>query len=515
MFIVLEKFLKLNNFSRVISDFKDYYQSHPNFPSLFALTDTFSLLNIENVAARIEKEHFADLPNSFLGYVKRNGNDVHLALVKKVKNEVEVQFEKEKPTRFNVDEFKQRWNGIVVAIEPDTADFSSRRVSLSSWGLILTLVFVSGFTFLDAHTFSVSYIFNYAIYVLGAIVSVGVLREKYATDVSQVSKICSLGTNTSCNSVIKSDKAEFTKWIGFSDLGIVFYGAALIAMMMEPKAITFLNSLSVFSLPILIYSIWMQRVVLKTWCVLCLLLSALLMTQSFLAFYNGLAFLVGGFQVILSLAWVCVVWLFIKNHIDTFQRYKFQNKELMRFKREFEIFRFLQEPMSASTAEISGGKVLVGSPVSPVKMSLVISPSCPHCDTALRDALELLEANPNRVKLELFYNLNPENRDNPYLKIARAMLQLNETRPAECLSALKEWHFGEKNVDAWLEKWRSTGTDENADVLLAEQYQWCLQNEFNYTPVKIINDKELSRHYTLSEVKYFISELSEMEEDAQ
>ncbi|NVK66984.1 MAG: hypothetical protein HWE22_20495 [Flavobacteriales bacterium] len=511
MFIVLEKFLKLNNFSRVISDFKDYYQSHPNFPSLFALTDTLSLLNIENVAARVDKDHFHDLPDSFLGYVEEEGKGPSLALVRKSAQSVEVLFEKKKPKRLSIEEFIKCWNGIVVAIEPGTNDDASNTISKSSLVLVVTLLCVSGFTLINNSVFSWSYLFNYALYVFGAIVSVAILREKYSSDPNHVSKICSLGTNTSCSSVIKSERAEFTKWIGFSDLGVVFFGASLLTLLLEPDAMGILNSISLFSLPVIIYSIWVQRVVLKSWCVLCLMLAVTLLAQSIWALYTGINVQVGVVELVFSLIFMLVIWLFVKKHLDTFDHLKSSNKELLRFKREFEIFKFLQKPLPLETSVISNGKISIGPSDNPVKMSLVISPSCFHCDKAYKDALQLLEENPKRISLEIFYNLNPENQDNPYLKIARSILQLSEVEPEKCIAALSEWHLGDKDLDLWLKKWGQED-DEKADRLLAEQYRWCLQNEFNYTPVKIINDCELSMHYSLDELKYFIAELSEPEE---
>lgn len=43
---LVKKYLHQNQFSDVVEEFEDLFQSHPNYPSLYAITDTFNLLSI-------------------------------------------------------------------------------------------------------------------------------------------------------------------------------------------------------------------------------------------------------------------------------------------------------------------------------------------------------------------------------------------------------------------------------------------------------------------------------------
>jgi hypothetical protein len=52
-----------------------------------------------------------------------------------------------------------------------------------------------------------------------------------------------------------------------------------------------------------------------------------------------------------------------------------------------------------------------------------------------------------------------------------------------------------------------------AEMELNNQYQWCVKNEFNYTPVKIIDYKLLPRDYEIDEIKYFLSELEDQKSE--
>lgn len=70
MLKLIQKFLQINRYSEVKNEFKDLFLSHPNYPSLFAITDSFDLLSIENAAIRVPKEQIVDLPSNFLAYFK-------------------------------------------------------------------------------------------------------------------------------------------------------------------------------------------------------------------------------------------------------------------------------------------------------------------------------------------------------------------------------------------------------------------------------------------------------------
>jgi protein-disulfide isomerase len=64
-------------------------------------------------------------------------------------------------------------------------------------------------------------------------------------------------------------------------------------------------------------------------------------------------------------------------------------------------------------------------------------------------------------------------------------------------------------LEAWLKKWRVGVISMKVNQQIQQQYDWCLQNEFNYTPVKIVNGKIFPNEYSISELKYFINDFYE------
>ena len=44
---------------------------------------------------------------------------------------------------------------------------------------------------------------------------------------------------------------------------------------------------------------------------------------------------------------------------------------------------------------------------------------------------------------------------------------------------------------------------------IQKQYEWCSKNNFNYTPVKTVNERVFPNEYELSELKYFLNDFVE------
>src|SRR5690606_16585466 len=107
--------------------------------------------------------------------------------------------------------------------------------------------------------------------VTGIFTGVFILQEELGNPNSIVSKVCNGTDNTvSCNSVINSEQGKLPFGISFSDLTIVFFGVSFLTMAFSYNFHSFIGLLSVLALPVILYSIYLQKFILKKWCVLCL-----------------------------------------------------------------------------------------------------------------------------------------------------------------------------------------------------------------------------------------------------
>lgn len=507
MIHLVKKFLEINKYKDQKEEFENSYLSHPNYPSLFALTDTLNLLGVENIAARVPKEQFIELPDNFISML-----DNDFILVNKKESYIEFESSEGKKNKLSLDDFLINWNQLVVAIEPNEISKTKLNNLYHKWYLYLLPCFILFTISVTINSYSFISGMLLTLSLIGNILGYFIIQEKLGIDNVFASKFCSITTNTSCNSVIKSSKGKINKWVDFSDLTILFFGTNLFSLLINPNTVFIITNLSLLSLPILAYSIWLQKIRLKKWCTLCLSISFIIFLQSLVNL-----FVVSSFQFnlkntlfyIFNFIIIGLIWFIFKSFITENKKLIEDNHQLKRFKRNFSIFNSQLKPIIFPDNLKNLNGIIFKKSEETVKLSLFLSPSCGHCHTAFKDAYELYLSNPEKFSFEVLFNINPKNNDNPYKEIVNSILTINTYDSKSAIEAIIDWHIHHLNLEKWKEKWSVKDNEMNIYNEIQNQYNWCLENNFNYTPVKIINQKIYPQDYALSELKYFINEIME------
>lgn len=509
MISVLKKYLERNRHSHVVEEFKDLHLSHPNYPSLYSITDTLDVLGIENMAANVPKNQLENLPDSFIASIK-SGTMEGFVFVSKSSDIITYETESDEKHSLPIDEFRDLWDGLILAVEKNekAADLKKSNLILPiSFGLLVLIFLVSIF----AYGFEIYGLIFRALSLAGLFVSIFILQEKNEEANELVSKICSFSANTSCDSVIKSKNSQITKWLSFTDLPILFFSINFMAVSLGNSSLGIIGLLSILSVPVCLYSIYLQKAKLKKWCILCLVISSLVIGQSVLYAFNTNPLGIHLTAVIRYsiIAAICTtIWFYTKKIMEERKDLANRNKDLFRFKRNFSLFDFLSSEVKEQDELIALKPISIGNSDAALTLRLFLSPSCGHCHTAYKKGKEFAEMYPEKVKLAVYFNLNIENSDNPYLEIARNLLEIHFSG-GNILEAIEDWHVLNLELDNWLKKWKQQTISMEAEMELNNQYRWCVKNEFNYTPVKIIDHKLLPREYEIDEIKYFLSELED------
>ncbi|MFC6096427.1 vitamin K epoxide reductase family protein [Flavobacterium qiangtangense] len=508
---LVKKYFAINNNIQLKSDFEELYFSHPNYPSLFSITDSLEALGIENVAIKFPKEKISELPDIFLANF-----DGHFVLVHKNNTEVRIENENGENSKLSISSFVDGWNGIILIIEPKIFIGNDVRKSKSNFSSFLVLFFFVAASFLYFGVSSVQ-IFCVLISLAGVLISILILKEKFGISSDIVSKICT-GQETSCNSVIKSGNRKIIKNVTFSDIPIIFFGSSLFSLLLDPaNAVAIIALLSFFSIPIILYSIWLQKAVLKKWCPLCLIVSLLVIIQSLPLFYfqsiSMPEILGNGYYSYLSFGAVFILWVFINPLIEGKTKSFEKVNELLRFKRDINIFKFLaREVSSLEGIEYLTG-INIGSNDCNLNVKLFLSPSCGYCHSSYSDACSLVKKYPDKVNLSVFFNINPENLSNPYLKVVQSLVAIQSESGSKAFEAINDWHIEKMQLDDWLKKWNRNEISENVNDEIQKQYDWCFKNGFNYTPVKLVNTFILPKQYEINELSYFVNEFGDIEKE--
>lgn len=508
MLKLVQKFLQINKYSEVKNEFKDLFLSHPNYPSLFAITDSLDLLSVENAAVRVSKEQIENLPSNFLAYFKDE-----LTLVERTKEFVRIDTNKKTGQKISYDNFLLDWNGVIVAIEPNNVvareNFKSEYKDVKYFMPLLVLF---GFSFFY-NTYSAFSLVFLITSLLGLIVSVFIVQEKLGFKTNIISKFCNLTTNTSCSSVLNFD-SNTNKWINFSDLPLIFFGASFLAILLRPLDSTiFIGFLSLLAIPIIVTSIWIQKFEIQKWCVMCLVVSFLIFSQSIIWFSSDLFTLsfslTSIFPFLFALVLLTSAWLLIKPVVRNVLNSDNNVKELKKFKRNYSLLNFLSKkiPNANGLEDLRG--LHFGNRNAGVKLSIVLSPSCGHCHKTFQEAFDLVLKFPDRIFLNILFNVNPENAENPYKIVVERLLTINRATPGKIVEAISDWHIKKMELKKWLKKWHTEPVSMMINQEIQKQYEWCSKNNFNYTPVKIVNEKLYPEEYELNELKYFLNDFVE------
>lgn len=506
---LVKKLLIENKYSNVVDEFEDLFSSHPNYPSLFAITDTLSLLGVENLAIKIPKEQFVELPETFLTLYKGE-----LVFLSKSNDLITVLDEKGKKLKLTLDLFLGDWDQIVIAVEPNT----EKKIQLkktSKWVLLglplLLLILLSSFS----NGYSISSILLLGLNVLGLLLSVLVLQEKFGIKTEIVSKLCNMNQETSCDSVIKSDQSQITSWLSFTDLPLLFFGSNFLSLLLSPiLSVSIISGLSLLTIPFLIYSVWIQKVKIKKWCLLCLGISGVVLLQGLFFVFNPFifnAFTPSGFvSYLFSVTLLFSAWFLMKPVLEKEIKATKEVKELKRFKRNFKVFSSLTKEIDSKNILKKLKGIEIGNFEATTNILLFLSPSCGHCHKAFTDAYELYKKYPESIYLKTLFNVNPENEQNKYKIIVQNLLYINSVNSDKAKEALIDWHINEIGLDLWKEKWGIDIHDMMVNNEMYDQYNWCVENEFNYSPVKIINGKLFPNEYEIADLYYFMNDFEEI-----
>lgn len=496
--------LKENQYFQEQDLFKMEISSHPDYPSLYALTDTYSKLGVQNMAARVDKEIIEELPNSFIATLRDAGIE---EIVYAHKTNDGVRCLSEHATQnFSKEEFIDKWSGVVVVVEPNAKGKSLLTSKKKNyWMLVITLLAsICYFFVVNATPANMVFI---GLLIGGIMLSTLLVQEKLGLAPSYVDKFCQSGKNIDCKAVINSEGANLFKSVSLTDLSMLYFSAILINMVVDHTSlgashITFLLGVGAVAS---MFSWVYQKVYIKKWCVLCLGISAIILISFFVninnfyySSYSDLALLA------FSSAIAVLLWTTLSQGLKATSKVFNLESQLLKLKRHEPVMKALFSPVVSDQLEALQKMDLLtyGSDKSKNMVYLILSPSCNHCKKAFDILHSLFKSNLHDICLKIVMNSNPDNTSNPYQAVFQTINNLGASNKQIGLDAVVAWYESDFDLNLWLEKYRP---QTSASALpWVDQYNWCVNNEIHYTPAIIINNKIFPIEYDIEDIRHFI-----------
>jgi ABC-type bacteriocin/lantibiotic exporter with double-glycine peptidase domain len=222
-------------------------EEHPNFPSLYSISQVMAKINVANQALAVDTDDFIQFKPPFIAYTLNGQKGKDFVLVSEVTEEF-VYFidEGSKPKQLEKTNFIKLWQKIVLVAEPGVQsgekDYKSalkkehKRATKNVWqfsgiAVLLILLFytcLSKYTTVNESLFTAISII--LLKVLGLTSAIFLLVYEIDKTNAFVKNICTAGGHTNCDAVLKSPAA---KWMGlsWSEAGFFYFSATLLFLL--------------------------------------------------------------------------------------------------------------------------------------------------------------------------------------------------------------------------------------------------------------------------------------------
>ena len=422
----------LNNLNVDRQEFLFQFQSHPNYPSALAFSDTLNFLGVKNEAYNLEKEYWDDLPNDFITIYNHD-----FALIKKEDFAFKVFSEDVK--LISKEDLYKNAKDFVLLFETDEKTKIKEKFNLKyTIFALLAFILIYSALFLQLN----GALFN-LLSILGLYVSLELFNKKFGQESVVLNNICG-GSPTkpqeNCSKIIDSDKIKFFG-LKLSDFSLVYFISILLLGIALPVDGFVLKIVAAFSSLVILYSLYKQIIVEKIICKICLLIVSILIFQIALSeiYFNYSFALNIVFISVFVFAVVFISLIFINNLLIQNDVLKKSNLKNLRFKRNYDLFKreLLNKEKILFKDNFSG--FYIGNIKVKVHISVVSNPYCGFCKNA-HEILEKLHLKyPEEISFQIRFNHLPNAENQNLNTLMQNLFSIYSKSEKTFLDALHFW----------------------------------------------------------------------------
>lgn len=520
--VLVNTLLSKNNISIDKSELKFQIKSHSSYPSLHAITGVLDHFNVDNLALDIpkNKETLAQLPQNFLAQINSDNGKEFVVVVNKGTYYQLIDTSKKKII-VDTQDFLKQFTGIIVGVEKTKYTNETKNSNLIYKILIpfLVLSIISLLLFIKPPLTNILFLTTS---ILGLAISYIIKKQEQGKETIIGNAFCSSESEKKdCNAVLSSKGATLIRNFKLSDLSIIYFTiltASIALLTIANQNLFVIHAITLLSIPLTIYSIYYQVLIIKTWCFLCLGIVAILWVQVSFLLINTTVVNVDSSQWFMSASLVLstilitlIVYSFLLPRLNELNTLKNIKADFYKFKRNFSLFETLLQKSKAyntiNQKEFQG--ITIGNPDANVKITIITNPFCGHCRSVHTLIENIYKKHPNIVTIQIYFNINPEDKENPSVQVAIRLLELYDNVSLKsCMTGMHKI-YQNQDLKLWLDEFGSCNDSNYYSSILEKQYLWCVDNSIHFTPEVLVNDKPYPKEYDRSDLLLFIEDLYE------
>ena len=514
--LIVFKYLKKEGIRINETEFEYQYKSHPNYPSLLAITDTLEFFNISNGALKVGVEDIDLLPDFFIASLKEDDETFFSFIEKKGTVYHCITGDEKTVKKRSKNDLALLWDDIIFLIEKNnivsSKEMDNRNYQFLPYLYVAVLLGISFYSFTSIWE-SIFIIFP----ILGFIFSLGALKDIFSTKSELLNKFCNLTSSNNCDAVLSSSKWKLFEKINFSDLSLVFFSVQIMAFLIMGFTNSYTDYFSIQSvllflaIPVVLLSLYYQKFVEKKWCPICISISILILIElGYIALFSKdiiQNILIDSLLIYLFVASSIIVsWVALKRVLVRLNLLSKRELKANQFKRNYKLFK--NNVLSSKHYNLPESKLLFGNDSAKLKISMITSPFCSFCEDPHFMLKDILSKNPDNVSVSLLYNVNvKEDKDTNKKLVFQNLVNLKlEEGDVKFHEAIDYWYEHKDTVD-WLHKYGTEFESEKVNLILNSQHEWAIENKLIFTPCIFINGYKFPDGYDPLDLEFFVGEL--------
>lgn len=511
---ILSAFFSLLNVKHTQSYANKLYNEHPYKYSLFGLSKMLSEYKIKNVGV--------DMSNKNEGI-----NELEAPFIAHAGNEFILVYEKDdkkisylwqgKHINIDIDYFKSTWSGVVLlaesneeSIEPDYAQKRKMEWIGRIKNYLLLVIVSSLFIFfcITAETiFNVRMLLIVLTNFVGLYICMLLLMKQVYVESEYADKICSLFKKSDCNNILDSKDAKLWGIVSWSEIGFGYFAANLIIIFVVPYLMSYSVLIGCCALVFSFWSVWYQKVKVKQWCPLCLIVQFLswLLFIFYLSFSLitmpqftiGQLFVVG---CIYSIPVLVVNLICPKLGLASKMQNIIQQTNSLKMRDEVIVALLKRQPYHK--IDRANSQILFGNPQAKIWVTILTNPHCEPCGFMHRRVEKLLDKVCGKICVQyIFSSFNEELESSNKQLIATYLSHTVE----EASKIFHDWFIGGKyRKDVFFQHYLQNMEVEKVEEEFDNHNKWKGEAGITATPTILINGYMLSRDYRIEDIIYFV-----------
>lgn len=515
-FKFLFSYLEKENIFIDKNEFLFQVQSHPDYPSLLSIVDTLSFFNIQNIMFRIDVSKLESLPNRFITLLKEENAEPKLYFVEKI-NKENYKLKGNNTIEIDNTTLISKWTGLILLTEStEKVETTLLKNKSGIIFLFISIILLGGILFNSENAIYTTFFLIFPI--IGFIFSIAALKDLIGVKSELINSFCNISTSTNCSSIVGSKKWKFFEVIDFSSLSIIFFSSQLVGLFLftiNKKANEYLeiqSLLILFSIPLILLSLYYQKFIEKKWCPICLvivsnLILELLFITSFQINYSTISYS-SIIQSAFIFSTITYCWIILKPILAKQKEIRQIALKGNKFIRDYDIFKSILT--ATNKIEVPEFPMILGNKNSSTQITLITNPFCGHCEGVHANLEKILNQHKEKIQVKIIFAPNLDFTDDNNKKVFRKLMsEYFEKGEVSFRNLLDNW-FKTDNKNEWLRiNTSETNRDNFYDEILKTQNSWTSLNNYNFTPAIFINGYEYPKKYDRKELEFFVNELIE------